>query len=983
MAESERSRTGDGGGAPPQKKREELDQLLQKIAAHIAVSEKAAGEAPAGPGGQPALRLPSSTAAAAKPDAPKQLAGGGPGTAPEVAPSLRRSPSIEPPVLRSAVSRQPAPTSPSHRDGELLKESSSNSEPTVMVESEPKSKSAPSTANPRSSDTREEPWDHEAAEALTRTYEADAALPPLRSMLSTMAAPPKASLAEDPAPSVTAVDHAAVEQTTMRLIDASRRVESMLATLASRDSVDSLGQRIDTVAGDVARTAAGLARLDGIEVALGELGAKLSDDQMVALFGPLVPTAEDLTRFADDAAGRAADRVLEAYAQQMSGEAPSHRAVDAVSGGELKALSDLVSGFITDSRRSDAGTQEALETLQMAMQHVLDRLEQVEGGGVSDAGSEPVSLVEQHKARMAAEPVVRSPRPAVPDHANMDFRDLAPDLPPLPQHQAHPAREEAAAMHVQHASYAGPQDAAIPRDAALEPRGSGVPGDLHHGPTGRVAPEPPQRRFTEPVPVPAPDALPLSDRQAFIAMARKAAEKAKAAADAPRAPGAGKSPGPAREPRASAMSVSATKAFAGIRPSVLIISAATLLLAGFWFIKGPKLGLPRALMPAAIEQVVEPESEPADTAAVPRSNAQPDIEEPAPAPAESKSAPGEPGRPATPRRISDDAPASTPPGDLKDARVDTAPSQAAGPGIAVTLGDRPASPEQVIQARERVRIANLSQRTAFSAARMHPVPPGASPVETSSVAPPSSTDAPSPPVSASGPQAPKPASSRHIELPPATTGPLSLRLAAAQGDASAQLEVATRLAEGKGTKQSFAEAAVWYERAAAQGEGVAQYRLGTLYERGMGVKADRETARGWYQQAADQGNLKAMHNLAVMSASPAAGTPDYTTAATLFTKAAGFGLADSQYNLGVLYESGLGVPKDHAAAYKWYTLAARGGDQDAARRRDLLIARLPPETLQAMDAQVASWRPASASERANNARVAGETWKRRAAEAKR
>ena len=44
------------------------------------------------------------------------------------------------------------------------------------------------------------------------------------------------------------------------------------------------------------------------------------------------------------------------------------------------------------------------------------------------------------------------------------------------------------------------------------------------------------------------------------------------------------------------------------------------------------------------------------------------------------------------------------------------------------------------------------------------------------------------------------------KLPPATVGPFSLRIAAAKGDASAQFEVASRLAEGKGLDQDLKEA---------------------------------------------------------------------------------------------------------------------------------------------------------------------------------
>lgn len=64
-----------------------------------------------------------------------------------------------------------------------------------------------------------------------------------------------------------------------------------------------------------------------------------------------------------------------------------------------------------------------------------------------------------------------------------------------------------------------------------------------------------------------------------------------------------------------------------------------------------------------------------------------------------------------------------------------------------------------------------------------------------------------------------------LDLPAATVGPLSLRLAAANGDPSAQFEVGSRFAEGKGTTQSFKDAAKWYQRAADQGFAPAQYRL--------------------------------------------------------------------------------------------------------------------------------------------------------------
>lgn len=218
-----------------------------------------------------------------------------------------------------------------------------------------------------------------------------------------------------------------------------------------------------------------------------------------------------------------------------------------------------------------------------------------------------------------------------------------------------------------------------------------------------------------------------------------------------------------------------------------------------------------------------------------------------------------------------------------------------------------------------------------------------------------------------------------LDLPPATVGPLSLRLAAAQGDASAEFEVASRLAEGKGTDQNLKEAVRWYQRSATQGFAQAQYRLGTFFERGLGMKADPARARIWYQRAADQGNVKAMHNLAVLAADRSAESPDYATAARWFTQAASYGLPDSQFNLAVLTESGLGVEKDMVQAAVWFNLAARSGDKEATRRRDLMKSKMDAKDLAVAEHLVKSWQPLIAEKMANDPRAAGEAWKTRQA----
>ncbi len=215
-------------------------------------------------------------------------------------------------------------------------------------------------------------------------------------------------------------------------------------------------------------------------------------------------------------------------------------------------------------------------------------------------------------------------------------------------------------------------------------------------------------------------------------------------------------------------------------------------------------------------------------------------------------------------------------------------------------------------------------------------------------------------------------------MPPISIGPNSLRTAAAKGDPSAEYEIGVRFAEGKGVTQDLQQAIVWYQRSASQGFAPAQYRLGSMYERGLGLKADLARARIWYQRAAEQGIVKAMHNLAVLSSGRDSAATDYVTAAKWFQAAADHGLTDSQFNLAIMQDSGLGMERDTKQAYKWFSLAARAGDDEAARRRESLRAKLSPSELAEVETELRSWRPKPSEEALNDPRQAGEGWKQRA-----
>jgi localization factor PodJL len=198
------------------------------------------------------------------------------------------------------------------------------------------------------------------------------------------------------------------------------------------------------------------------------------------------------------------------------------------------------------------------------------------------------------------------------------------------------------------------------------------------------------------------------------------------------------------------------------------------------------------------------------------------------------------------------------------------------------------------------------------------------------------------------PAPPRTPAGNHIasDTLPASISPV-LRTAVLASNPAAEYELGVRYAEGRNVPQNSPEAAVWLQRSADSGFAPAQFRLASLYEKGEGLKKDVQAARRLYLDAAQKGHAKAMHNLAVLYAEGIDGKPDYKSAVEWFRRAASYGVADSQYNLAILYARGIGVQANLAESYRWFALAAAKGDQDAARKRDEVAARLDQKTITA------------------------------------
>ena len=86
------------------------------------------------------------------------------------------------------------------------------------------------------------------------------------------------------------------------------------------------------------------------------------------------------------------------------------------------------------------------------------------------------------------------------------------------------------------------------------------------------------------------------------------------------------------------------------------------------------------------------------------------------------------------------------------------------------------------------------------------------------------------------------------------------RLAAAQGNAGAQVMLGAMFNEGLGVAQDYVEAVRWYRLAAAQGYARAQFNLGVSFSMGQGVIQDYTRAHMWFNLAAVKGDKDAVKN---------------------------------------------------------------------------------------------------------------------------
>ncbi|WP_156032587.1 tetratricopeptide repeat protein [Parvularcula oceani] len=180
-------------------------------------------------------------------------------------------------------------------------------------------------------------------------------------------------------------------------------------------------------------------------------------------------------------------------------------------------------------------------------------------------------------------------------------------------------------------------------------------------------------------------------------------------------------------------------------------------------------------------------------------------------------------------------------------------------------------------------------------------------------------------------------------------------------DAAALYREGLRQQAAATNDQEAAEALALIREAAAENYVPAWYEVGNAYFNGLGVPTDLSRAKRWFQDAALSGNVKAMHRLGTIAIQDPAGGQNMTAALDWFDRAASYGVVDSMYNLGYLYDPaspGNPLPteeRDAARSYYWYALAGSQGDAPAQQDAQAVAARLTPEKVAEIDAEVAAW----------------------------
>lgn len=170
--------------------------------------------------------------------------------------------------------------------------------------------------------------------------------------------------------------------------------------------------------------------------------------------------------------------------------------------------------------------------------------------------------------------------------------------------------------------------------------------------------------------------------------------------------------------------------------------------------------------------------------------------------------------------------------------------------------------------------------------------------------------------------------------------------------ASEQFERGLKARDGDGVVQSYATAARWFRLAADQGHAQAQFELARLLQLGIGVPPDPEEARRYVEQAAKLGFPPAVTMAGILEVTRDGG--DREQGLKWLKAAANFGDPWAQARLAIVYMDGQLEDRDNFKALYWIERAHDIDPSNTEEVRLLAWQRIPSASRQLARALVSS-----------------------------
>lgn len=157
---------------------------------------------------------------------------------------------------------------------------------------------------------------------------------------------------------------------------------------------------------------------------------------------------------------------------------------------------------------------------------------------------------------------------------------------------------------------------------------------------------------------------------------------------------------------------------------------------------------------------------------------------------------------------------------------------------------------------------------------------------------------------------------------------LNLKMAADDGYAEAQLELAGMYIRGQGVAVNFPEAIVLLDKAVAQNYPGAKEARNELPGQAV-IKGDYKTAMREFRPRADNGEARPQWWVGYMYEGGLGVEQSYDKAIEWYIKSSLGNDRAASYSLGELYSGGNGIPADYDKAEKYFTIASKQGHSEA------------------------------------------------------